>query len=50
MTDNDKVKLIKKIIALCYEMEPFVKEHLEGHYSGILTAIDAVINVEDEEK
>ena len=46
MTAEGKLQLIDKIYADGFEVEP--KEHREGHYYGLLSAIYSVIHFGEE--
>lgn len=47
MTAEDKLRLIDKIYADGFEVEP--KDHREGHYYGLLSAIYSVVHFEEDE-
>lgn len=47
MTAEEKIQLIDKIYADCFEFEP--KDHKEGHYYGLLSAIYSVVHFGEDE-
>ena len=47
MTAEEKIQLIDKIYADGFEVEP--KDHKEGHYYGLLSAIYSVVHFGEDE-
>lgn len=47
MTAEDKLRLIDKIYADGFDVEP--KDHREGHYYGLISAIYSVVHFEEDE-
>ena len=49
MTDKQKIKLIDRIVTNAYEFEPKREEHKGAYFEGVISAICAVIIVDEME-